>query len=81
MSYRQEYYKGQAEDAAEVLSLSEHVVVPFGTFHEALETKDFTPLDPELVEHKYYAKGFGPVLARTVSGGSDREELVRLTRP
>jgi hypothetical protein len=81
LSYRQEYYKGQAEDAAEVLSLTGHAVVPFGTFDDALETKDYTPLDPELVEHKYYAQGVGPVFARTVSGGSDREELVRLTRP
>jgi hypothetical protein len=81
MRYRQEYYEGHAEDAAEVLSLEAGVRVPYGTFDEVLETRDFTPLDPGLVERKYYAKGVGPVLARTVSGGSDREELVQLTRP
>ena len=32
MVYRQEYYKGEAEDAAEVLSVGERVQVPFGTF-------------------------------------------------
>ena len=42
-------------------------------------TRDFTPLDPELVEHKFYARGVGPVLAMTISGGADREELVRFT--
>ena len=31
MTYRQEYYAGQAEDEAAVLSLDEHVVIPFGT--------------------------------------------------
>jgi hypothetical protein len=33
-------------------------------------------LEPDLVEHKFYAKAVGPVLAITVSGGSDREELL-----
>jgi hypothetical protein len=81
LSYRQEYYKGEAEDAAEVLSLSERVQVPFGSFEEVLQTKDFTLLEPDLVERKFYAKGVGPVRAVTVSGGSDREELVAFTRP
>ncbi len=29
-------------------------------------------------EHKLYAKGMGPVLTLTVSGGSSRAELVRV---
>jgi hypothetical protein len=39
-------------------------------------TKDWTPLEPNLLEQKFYAEGVGPVLAQTVSGGSDREELL-----
>jgi hypothetical protein len=50
--------------------------VPYGSFDELLETKDYTPLEPKLVENKYYAKGVGPVLGITVSGGSDRETLL-----
>jgi hypothetical protein len=80
MTYRQEYYRGQAEDSARVLSTDEKVEVPFGSFDGALMTKDYTPLEPRLVEHKFYAKGVGPVLAITVSGGSDREELVTFVR-
>jgi hypothetical protein len=76
MTYRQEYYAGQAEDAAEVLSLDEHVEVPFGTFDGVLVTRDFTPLDPEVVENKYYALDVGPVQVVAVSGGSSREELI-----
>jgi hypothetical protein len=75
MAYRQEYYAGQAEDAAEVLSLDEHVDVPFGSFDDVLMTKEFTPLDPEAVENKFYARGVGPVQVIAVSGGSSREEL------
>jgi hypothetical protein len=76
MTYRQEYYEGEAEDAAEVLSLDEKVEVRSGTFDGVLMTKDYTPLEPDILEHKFYARGVGLVLALAISGGSDREELV-----
>jgi hypothetical protein len=81
MTYRQEYYAGEAEDAAEVLSLSEQAEVPYGSFTDVLLTKDFTPLEPKVLEYKLYAPGVGPVLTLGVSGGSDREELLQLTTP
>lgn len=77
LRYRQEYYKGEAEDAAEVLSVDARARVPVGSFEALLQTKEYTPLEPGVVEHKFYAKGVGPILAVTVSGGSGREELVR----
>jgi hypothetical protein len=77
LSYREEYYKGEAEDAADVLSLNARAKMPFGTFDHVLQTRNVTPLDPDLVEEKFYARGVGMVLAITVSGGSDREVLVR----
>jgi hypothetical protein len=80
MKYRQEYYAGEAEDRGEILSLSEKAMVPFDSFEQVLMTKDTTPLDPKILEHKFYARGVGPVLAISLSGGSDREELVGLTR-
>jgi len=80
MAYRQEYYKGQAEDAARVLSVQEKVKVPFGAFGDVIMTKDTTPLEPGMVEHKYYAKGIGQVLSVPVSGAAGRGELVKITR-
>ena len=77
--YRQEYYAGEAEDAAEVLSLDEWVEVPSGSYEGVLMTKDYTPLQPEILEHKFYARGVGLVLALAISGGSDREELIEHT--
>jgi hypothetical protein len=77
MAYRQEYYKGQAEDGAQVLSLGRKAMVPYGVFDNLVITKEFTPLEPGVVEHKFYAPGVGQVLAITVSGGSSREELVK----
>jgi hypothetical protein len=75
-AYRQEYYAGEAEDRGKVLSLDERAQVPFGSFDGLLMTADTTPLEPKVVEHKYYAKGVGPVLTVSVSEGGDREELV-----
>jgi hypothetical protein len=81
LSYRQEYSAGEAEDAAEILSLSEQAEVPFGHFTQVLLTKDFTPLHPRVLEFKLYARGIGPVLVLGVSGGSDREELLSFEPP
>jgi hypothetical protein len=80
LEYRQEYYAGEAEDTATVLSVDEWVEVPSGAYRDVLMTKDYTPLDPEILEHKFYAKGVGPVLVLAVSGGSDREELLSSSR-
>lgn len=76
MTYRQEYYAGEAEDRAKVLSLDEHVEVPYGAFDGCLQTEDSTPLDPDVLEHKYYCRDVGPVLAIDVASGAGREELV-----
>ena len=76
MAYRQEYYKGEAEDKAEVLSTDEQVEVPFGYFQGVLMTKDLVPLEPKVSEYKLYARDVGPVLTVKTSGGSGREELI-----
>jgi hypothetical protein len=82
LRYRQEYYEGEAEDRAEVVSLREQVEVPYGHFRrgEVLMTRDVNPLEPKVLEYKFYARGVGPVLAIGVSGTADREELVRYSR-
>jgi len=80
MAYRQEYYRGEAEDRAEVLSTQEQVEVPFGHFTGALLTKDLVPTEPKVSEYKLYAKKVGPVLTTQTSGGSSREELISYTR-
>jgi hypothetical protein len=39
-------------------------------------TKDYTPLEPTLLEHKFYAREVGPVLVLGIAGSVGREELV-----
>jgi hypothetical protein len=80
MRYRQEFYKGHAEDRGEVLSTREMAETPAGRFRKALLTKDTSAIEPGVLEYKLYAPGIGPVLTLGVSGGSDREELLKRDR-
>jgi hypothetical protein len=80
LAYREEYYAGHAEDRARIVSLREQAEVPFGHFRRVLMTRNTNPLEPRSVVLKLYARGDGPVLTVGVSGGSDREDLVRFRR-
>ena len=80
LSYRQEFAAGVAEDLAKVERLNAKVSVPYGTFPDALVTKEWTPLEPGAVERKYYVAGVGLGLVEEFHGGPTvREELVRVT--
>ena len=78
-SYAQENAPGVAEDRATVLSLDAHATVPYGSFDGLLKTKDFSPLEPSVVEHKKYLRGVGSILEKEVTGGQERLVLVRVT--
>jgi hypothetical protein len=82
LRFRQEYYRGHAEDVGEIFSLREQVQVPYGHFGagKVLMSRDLNPLEPKVLEYKFYVRGIGPVLAIGVSGDTDREELVRYTK-
>jgi hypothetical protein len=82
-TYRQEYYEGEAEDFASVLSLEARAMVQFGSFDGVLKTRDVNPLNEPrpAVEHKFFAPGVGPVLVIGISGGGGREELISFRRP
>ncbi len=75
-AYRQEFLAGEAEDEAATLSLAEQAEVLAGHFDHLILSKEFTQVEPDVLEYKLYASGVGVVLALGVSGGSDREELV-----
>ena len=80
LAYRQEYYAGEAEDAASVIRTDDQAEVPAGHYTGVLTTRDVNPLEPKVLEYKLYARGVGLVLAVNVSGGSGREELVSYTK-
>ena len=80
MRYREEYYAGHAEDAADVLKVGSQVQVPYGRFKDAVLTRNFSSLEPTVEEMKLYARGVGPVMELLVSGGSGRTELLSFER-
>jgi hypothetical protein len=77
-TYRQEYYKGVAEDMARPLKLDGSASVPYGSFDHVLVTYEWTPLEPNVSEQKYYAPGVGTVLEVAVKGPPERLELIRI---
>jgi len=66
---QQEFYKGQAEDHFQVLAVHKTTLL----------TKEWTPLEPGVVDHKLYRRGVGTVLEQTVKGGDERNTLVSVT--
>jgi hypothetical protein len=79
MTYREEYYKGHAEDGASIIGTNAFAKVPYGRFTGGIQTRNFSGIEPNVIEEKIYAKGVGVVEEITVSGGSDRDELLSYT--
>jgi hypothetical protein len=75
--YRQEFDLGNAEDFASVESLTDAVVVPAGSFARCLRTLETTPLETDLREAKWYARGVGNVLTQDLNTG-EKSELIRI---
>lgn len=67
--YRQEFLLDEAEDLAEVLSLSESVTVPAGSYNNCLKTKETEAIDPSALENKFYATGVGNILTNDLVTG------------
>jgi hypothetical protein len=77
--YRQEYFAGHAEDMAQILDTNASLKIPFGSFDHMLVTKEWTPLKPDVVENKYYARGIGEVRNLMVKGGVEEMNLVSVS--
>lgn len=75
-TYRQEYYRQQAEDIGQVIELTGTTTVPYGSYEDLLITADWNALDPAVLEHKFYARGVGVVAEEKVTGPPERTELV-----
>ena len=76
----QEFAPGVAEDKARVVDLDVTVTVPYGTFHHCLKTEEFTALEPDALENKFYCPGVGIVRERDVRGGTVRTALTKIVQ-
>jgi hypothetical protein len=79
--YAQEFYKGHAEDHFRVKSLTASVTVPAGSYTGVLLTEEWTPLEPDVLDNKYYVKGIGEVREVAVKGPREELRLVKVDRP
>jgi hypothetical protein len=68
-SARQEYYKGHAEDHFKVIRRHKRRLV----------TKEWTPLEKGVIDHKFYKRGVGMVAEKTVKGGDEVSRLVSIS--
>ncbi len=66
-TYQQENAPGVAEDMIDILSVTDSVTTPAGTYTNCVKTRDYTPLEPGLEEFKWHCPGVG--LARETGPG------------
>jgi hypothetical protein len=55
------------------------VTVPYGAYRHALRTREWTPLEPGVVDHKFYVRGIGMVAERSARGPRERADLIAVT--
>ena len=75
--YRQEFLLGEAEDYAEVVSLTETVVSNEIEYTDCLQTFEGTPVEPDAAEYKFYKFGVGLILEEDIESG-ERLELLAI---
>ncbi len=79
-TYRQEYRKGEAEDQATILKTDDTATVKAGSYKTVVRTKDFSDLDPSVVEEKLFAPGVGFISVEHVKGPPEKIELVKIEK-
>ena len=77
----QEFAPGVAMDKAKVLDLNATITVPYGTFTHCLKQEEFTPLEADALENKFYCPGVGIVKELDVKGGTVNTGLARIVNP
>ena len=67
-------------DHSEVVSLAKPVKTPSGTYPDALQTKEWTPDEPNVLANKYYVQGIGMVREVVVQGDSEEYVLTEVLK-
>lgn len=79
-AYRQEFYPGHAEDMAAVVLTDTTITTKLRTYEHCWMVEEWTPLEPGVREHKFYAPGVGEIVEQSPSG-SWRSELIETRKP
>lgn len=83
-SYLQEFYEGEAEDTRDVVATDVNVTTEMATYTDCVQFYDWTPLDPDSREYKYYCPQVGAlVMSQHLDEDKkvvDTTELVRISQ-
>ncbi len=80
-AYRQEFRRGVAEDEARVLDVGARTSAAGTPYDGCVLTEEWSPLEPGVKEHKYYARGVGMVRMQTAAGPSEEMVLAKAIAP
>lgn len=80
-SYKQEYYKGEAEDMRDTVATGLTVTTKLGTYKDCVKVYDWTPLDKASREHKYYCSEVGSLVLNENLETGKRSELTSVVNP
>ena len=58
-AFRQEFYPGEAEDMGEIIEVGVARSIGLGDFDDVVVMTHWTPLEPDVVEEKWYAEASG----------------------
>jgi hypothetical protein len=80
-SFAQEHFPGHAEDHFKIVTKRASVSVPYRIFRgHVMLTREWTPLEPGVIDHKYYVRGIGQVEELTARGPREFGKLVSISR-
>ena len=75
-SYRQEYFKGEAEDWGKVIATNVTVQVGVGLLAGCVQTEDWSGIEADAYEYKYYCPMVGEA-ASSKRNGAERHQLIK----
>jgi hypothetical protein len=77
--YRQTFQPAKAEDLAQVERVGVDHSIDLGDYHDVIVTREWTPLEPDVIENKYYAPNVGKIYETNVAGGEGGTQLIQYT--
>ena len=80
-SYRQEYYKGEAEDMRDVVAVNQTVKTAKATYTGCIKFYDWTRLDKKSKEHKYHCPDIAALVLSEHLVKGEKTELVSSVEP
>jgi hypothetical protein len=80
-AYRQELYRGHAEDQAWIVQRGMVVRTPMRRFHHVVRSLEWSRLEPGVVSVKLYGRGVGIIEEKDLAGGQETFEVVSVSRP